>query len=124
MDLWAVWNAPHIPVWCGGRWPNRAGLRRAAKYDGAMPTFADQKIRNVPVEEFAAAASFLRRLRPARIDIAVEGATRAATAAAQIAPYAAVGATWWIEACGWWRGGCRAALARIADGPPSAAADL
>jgi alkanesulfonate monooxygenase SsuD/methylene tetrahydromethanopterin reductase-like flavin-dependent oxidoreductase (luciferase family) len=124
MDLWAVWNAPSIPVWCGGRWPNRAGLRRAAMFDGAMPTFADQDKRNVPVEEFAAAASFLRRRRAGRIDIAVEGATRAPTAAAQIAPYAAVGATWWIEAFGWWRGGCREALARIGEGPPAHTADL
>ncbi len=30
---------PRIPIWCGGRWPNRAPLRRAARYDGAMPTF-------------------------------------------------------------------------------------
>jgi hypothetical protein len=89
-----------------------------------MPTFADQDKRNVPVEEFAAAASFLRRRRAGRIDIAVEGATRAATAAAQLAPYAAVGATWWIEAFGWWRGGCREALARIGEGPPAHTADL
>ena len=27
--LWDEWQVPPIPIWCGGRWPNRAGLRRA-----------------------------------------------------------------------------------------------
>ena len=29
---------PRIPVWCGGRWPNKAPFRRAARWDGVMPT--------------------------------------------------------------------------------------
>src|SRR5262249_36592119 len=29
---------PRIPVWCGGRWPNKAPFRRAARCDGVMPT--------------------------------------------------------------------------------------
>src|SRR5207247_8884641 len=28
---------PRIPVWCGGRWPNRRPFRRAARWDGVMP---------------------------------------------------------------------------------------
>ena len=29
---------PRIPIWCGGRWPNKAPFRRAAHWDGVMPT--------------------------------------------------------------------------------------
>jgi alkanesulfonate monooxygenase SsuD/methylene tetrahydromethanopterin reductase-like flavin-dependent oxidoreductase (luciferase family) len=117
-DLWAEWNLPRIPIWSAGRWPNKAGLRRAARYDGAMPTFGHLPSHNVPVDEFAAAASFVRGHAAGAFDVALEGATDPATAAAQIAPYAAAGATWWIEAMGWWRGGRREAMARITDGPP------
>src|SRR5690242_14963049 len=27
-ELWSDWGVRRIPIWCGGRWPNRAGLRR------------------------------------------------------------------------------------------------
>jgi alkanesulfonate monooxygenase SsuD/methylene tetrahydromethanopterin reductase-like flavin-dependent oxidoreductase (luciferase family) len=118
VELWERWNVPRIPIWCAGRWPNRAGLRRAARYDGAMPTFAGLPAQNVPVDEFAQAVSFVRELASGPVEIAFEGATSADTAAAQVAPYAAAGATWWIEAFGWWRGGCPDARARIAAGPP------
>jgi alkanesulfonate monooxygenase SsuD/methylene tetrahydromethanopterin reductase-like flavin-dependent oxidoreductase (luciferase family) len=118
VELWERWNVPRIPIWCAGRWPNRAGLRRAARYDGAMPTFAGLPSQNVPVDEFAQAVSFVREIAAGPVEIAFEGATSAATAAAQVAPYAAAGATWWIEAFGWWRGGCPAARSRIAAGPP------
>jgi len=43
------------------------------------------------------------------------------SAAGQVAPFAAAGMTWWIEALGWWRGGTRAAASRIEDGPSAAA---
>ncbi len=98
------------PIWCGGRWPHRAGLRRAARFDGAMPTFADQRSHNAPPEDFAAAAGVVGPL-----DIALEGAS---TGPEDLAPYANAGMTWWIEAMGWWRGGVAAAGDRIAAGPP------
>jgi alkanesulfonate monooxygenase SsuD/methylene tetrahydromethanopterin reductase-like flavin-dependent oxidoreductase (luciferase family) len=117
-DLWSQWDLPRIPIWCGGRWPHRPGLRRAARFDGAMPTFAKQRSSNVPVDQFARAASFVRQLAPAELDIALEGATAGRSVAQQeIAPYAEHGMTWWIEALGWWRGGLRAATSRITDGP-------
>lgn len=30
-------QAPRIPIWVGGGWPNRAPFRRAARFDGAFP---------------------------------------------------------------------------------------
>ncbi|GIH15355.1 LLM class flavin-dependent oxidoreductase [Rugosimonospora africana] len=123
-DLWAEWDVPRVPVWCGGRWPRRAGLRRAARCDGAMPTFEGLwPPGTVPVDRFAAAASFVRDLAPGPLDIAVEGSTAGPAEAALVAPYAAAGLTWWVEALGWWRGDLRAAAARIAAGPPAAGRD-
>jgi hypothetical protein len=87
-----------------------------------MPTFDDQRASNVSIEEFTAAVSFIRQHAASAIDIALEGTTTAPSAAAQVAPFAAAGMTWWIEALGWWRGGIPAAASRIEDGPPAASA--
>ena len=114
---------PRIPIWCGGRWPNRAPLRRAARFDGAMPTFVDQNSRVVPPEELRAAVDFIAAQRGGLDDfeVAMEGATAPRAAEAHIAPYANVGLTWWIEAMGWWRAEPGAAVAaartRILAGP-------
>jgi hypothetical protein len=70
-----------------------------------MPVFDNQRNRNVPIEQFAGAATFVRQLAAESHDIALEGATEGPLAARQIAPYANAGMTWWIEALGWWRGG-------------------
>jgi hypothetical protein len=121
IELWPTSGTPRIPIWCGGRWPHKPGLRRAARFDGAMPTFEHQRASNVSIEEFTAAVSFVRQHAADPIDIALEGTTTAPSAAGQVAPFAAAGMTWWIEALGWWTGGTRAATARIKDGPPAAA---
>ena len=31
---------PHPPIWVAGRWPNKTPFRRAARFDGVMPTHA------------------------------------------------------------------------------------
>jgi alkanesulfonate monooxygenase SsuD/methylene tetrahydromethanopterin reductase-like flavin-dependent oxidoreductase (luciferase family) len=117
-ELRSEWGLPRIPIWCGGRWPHRAGLRRAARFDGAMPTFDDQRAHNAAVDVFSAAASFVRELATGETDLALEGATDPASAAETIAPYAEAGLTWWVEALGWWRGDRAGAALRIAQGPP------
>ncbi|MEV0715270.1 LLM class flavin-dependent oxidoreductase [Asanoa sp. NPDC050611] len=114
--LWERWGVGRIPIWCGGEWPRRAGLRRAARFDGAMPAFAGQWPPGRPVvADVAAAAVFTRELAGRPVDIAVEGAT---PVAGRIAPYAAAGVTWWVEALGWWRGDLADAAARVGQGPP------
>jgi len=121
---------PRIPIWGGGRWPNRKPLRRAARFDGAMPTFVDQKDRRLPPEEFAAATAYLAGRRDAGLagyDIALEGSTDPAEAADVTASYVEAGMTWWIEEMGWWRvppdappgAVVRFARERIAAGPPA-----
>lgn len=128
-ELTALWDRflpapvqrPRIPIWCPGRWPIRAGLRRAACWDGAMPIFAAYG-RDVPVppEEFAAVVRFLSSQRGGLdgFDIALEGATPVRGGAGVVEPYAEAGLTWWVEAMGWWRGGVAEARTRIAAGPP------
>lgn len=109
---------PRIPIWCPGRWPNRVGFRRAARWDGAMPTFVGYGAgRPVPPEDFARVVEFLAAQRGSLdgYDIAVEGESRDGST---VEPYAAAGLTWWIEAMGWWRGGVAEAARRIAAGPP------
>ncbi|MCF6475081.1 LLM class flavin-dependent oxidoreductase [Nonomuraea sp. MG754425] len=124
-DLTRLWaelppppvQRPRIPIWCPGRWPTRAGFRRAARWDGAMPTFHDYGHgRPVPPEEFARVTGYLAEQRGSLdgFDVALEG--RAADG--HIDAYAAAGMTWWVEAMGWWRGGIADARATIAAGPP------
>jgi alkanesulfonate monooxygenase SsuD/methylene tetrahydromethanopterin reductase-like flavin-dependent oxidoreductase (luciferase family) len=123
---------PRIPIWCGGRWPNRTPLRRAARFDGAMVTFLDQDSRVLPPEEFAAATAFIAANRPgglAGYDVALEGITEPGNAAERISSYVDGGLTWWVEEMGWWRvpngsppgASLHAARERIAAGPPRTA---
>jgi alkanesulfonate monooxygenase SsuD/methylene tetrahydromethanopterin reductase-like flavin-dependent oxidoreductase (luciferase family) len=112
---------PRIPVWCAGRWPNRPGFRRSARWDGVVATFVSAgRTVPVPVEDFAEAVRLVAAERGSLdgFDVALEGWTSPANAAGIIAPYAAAGLTWWIEAMGWWRGGVDAARDRILSGPP------
>lgn len=53
---------PRIPVWVAGRWPNRAPLRRAARWDGVFPIDLDapeqlRELVGVVTEERAAAGA-------------------------------------------------------------------
>lgn len=121
VELWSQWVVSPIPIWCGGRWPRKPGLRRAARFNGAMPTFAHQHGGNVPVEEFSEAVSYVRQYAPGAVDIALEGATDGPEQTQRVATYADAGATWWIEALGWWRGDHDAATSRVIAGPPAQA---
>src|SRR5262249_59281197 len=31
---------PRVPIWVGGFWPHKAPMRRAARWDGAIPVMA------------------------------------------------------------------------------------
>jgi alkanesulfonate monooxygenase SsuD/methylene tetrahydromethanopterin reductase-like flavin-dependent oxidoreductase (luciferase family) len=111
---------PRPPIWIAGRWPNRAPFRRAARFDGVMPTHAryghDGFMRPVELMEVV---RYLRSLRPdlGGFDIVLEGQSSDRLALAKLIPmYAAAGLTWWVEKLGWWRGGRAAALARVDDG--------
>ncbi len=115
---------PRIPIWCAGRWPNKAPFRRGARWDGVMPTHTRYGLgETMPPAEFDAAVRYTQAQRTAQtsFDVALEGRTDGSAAdrgAQHVVPYAQAGLTWWIEALGWWRGGTADALTRIRQGPP------
>ena len=113
---------PRPPIWIGGRWPNRSPFRRAARYDGVMPTHADYDHSSfMTTTELAEIVRFVREHREnGSIDVVMEGHSVDGGHLAELArDYERVGLTWWIEKLGWWRGERAAALARVVAGPPS-----
>jgi alkanesulfonate monooxygenase SsuD/methylene tetrahydromethanopterin reductase-like flavin-dependent oxidoreductase (luciferase family) len=94
---------PRPPVWIAGYWPNTRPMRRAARWDGAVPLFADARHGHAPnPATVAEVAAFLRAHRApdaAPADLVVGGVSPADPAAARdlIAPLRDAGATWWDE---------------------------
>ncbi|MGH3655577.1 MAG: LLM class flavin-dependent oxidoreductase [Micromonosporaceae bacterium] len=110
-----------VPIWTAGRWPARPGFRRAARWDGVVPTHADYgKGATMPASALRTALEVVASERGGLdgFDVALEGRTGVADAARIVAGYAEAGLTWWIEAMGWWRGGVAEARSRITAGPP------
>ena len=103
----ATTQRPRPPVWIAGIWPTRRPMRRAARWDGAVPMFAEARHGVVPpVERVREVSAFLAEHRgdghrdPARpFDLVLGGRTPAdpAAAAEVVAPLAEAGATWWDE---------------------------
>jgi len=116
---------PRIPIWCGGRWPNRPPFRRAARWDGVLPTHTGYGLgETMPPDELRAVIRYTRVHRTADgpFDVALEGRTDGSAAdrgGQLVAAYARAGLTWWIEALGWWRGTPADAMARVRQGPPA-----
>jgi alkanesulfonate monooxygenase SsuD/methylene tetrahydromethanopterin reductase-like flavin-dependent oxidoreductase (luciferase family) len=116
---------PRIPIWCGGRWPNPRPFRRAARWDGVIPTHTGYGLgETMPPDELRAVVRYTREHRTADgpFDVALEGRTdgSAADRGGQfVAAYIRAGLTWWIEALGWWRGTPADAMDRIRQGPPA-----
>jgi alkanesulfonate monooxygenase SsuD/methylene tetrahydromethanopterin reductase-like flavin-dependent oxidoreductase (luciferase family) len=116
---------PRVPLWVAGRWPNPRPFRRAARWDGVFPVFADVASGEMPMPELLAeAVAYTRAHRPddgGPFDVALEcvsaGEDRAADAALA-ADYARAGLTWWVEALGWFRGPLGAMRERVRRGPP------
>lgn len=116
---------PRIPIWVGGRWPNQAPFRRAARWDGVMPTHRDYGLgETMPPDELRAVLRYTREQRgtDGPFDVALEGRTDGTApdrGGHHVAPYLDAGLTWWIEALGWWRGTPADAMTRIRQGPPA-----
>ncbi|MFJ5089776.1 LLM class flavin-dependent oxidoreductase [Streptomyces sp. NPDC088674] len=109
---------PRPPVWIGGFWPSRPPMRRAARWDGAVPLFREASHGTPPdlaqVRELMAyvrehRAAFAREHPEAYVrehatpatpfDLVLGGISpRDPDRAAElIAPYAEAGMTWWDE---------------------------
>lgn len=113
---------PRPPIWIAGRWPHRAPFRRAARFDGMMPTHANHLHGSfMSVEEFAPIVEYVTNLRDGDdpFEVVMEGESQGPESLAELADrYAAVGATWWVEKLGWWRGDLETARRRVEAGPP------
>jgi alkanesulfonate monooxygenase SsuD/methylene tetrahydromethanopterin reductase-like flavin-dependent oxidoreductase (luciferase family) len=99
---------PRVPIWVAGIWPAKAPMRRAARWDGAVPILPETDGGNSRRPDPAAVAQvreFLDASRAAAgresdpFDLVIRGTTPADPAAAAdlVAPLAAAGATWWEE---------------------------
>lgn len=119
---------PRVPIWVGGFWPNRAPMRRAALWDGAIPAMAGMEAARPPeVSDVQELVSFLRGCRAENglvnkpFDIVVGGASPAGEAGRDlVGPLADTGITWWDERMPWGDDLERTEpiLRRIEQGPP------
>jgi alkanesulfonate monooxygenase SsuD/methylene tetrahydromethanopterin reductase-like flavin-dependent oxidoreductase (luciferase family) len=120
---------PRVPVWVGGFWPNKAPMRRAARWDGAIPCMAGFEAARPPdVSEVRELVIFLRGCRAENgladrpFDVVIGGMSPAGPAAGHdlIGPLADLGITWWDERMPWGDALERTGpiLRRIEQGPP------
>ena len=120
---------PRVPIWVGGLWPNKAPMRRAARWDGAIPVMAGLEAARPPeLSEVRDLVGFLRGCRAENgltdqpFDIIVGGMSPTGPAAGHdlVGPLADLGITWWDERMPWGDALERTEpiLRRIEQGPP------
>jgi alkanesulfonate monooxygenase SsuD/methylene tetrahydromethanopterin reductase-like flavin-dependent oxidoreductase (luciferase family) len=94
---------PRPPVWIAGYWPNRRPMRRAAKWDGAVPLFESARHGQAPSpDEVRELVGYIGEQRGDRaeepFEIVVGGASEPGSDAADLlGPLREAGATWWDE---------------------------
>ncbi|MQY10540.1 F420-dependent glucose-6-phosphate dehydrogenase [Streptomyces sp. RB5] len=123
----ATVQQPRPPVWVAGFWPNRRPMRRAARWDGAVPLFLSARHGVVPpLDEVRALVAYLRDQREGTepFEIVLGGATPGdpGRAADVIGPLRDAGATWWDERqlqSGPDLDSLPAVMRRIEQGPPA-----
>jgi alkanesulfonate monooxygenase SsuD/methylene tetrahydromethanopterin reductase-like flavin-dependent oxidoreductase (luciferase family) len=112
---------PRIPIWVAGRWPARPPFRRAARWDGVVATFADVGHAQTPdPAQLAAVVDYTLSRRDSAdtpFDVVIEGQSSGVDPGL-LAPFEAVGLTWWVEKLGWFRGSVDATRERVRRGPP------
>jgi alkanesulfonate monooxygenase SsuD/methylene tetrahydromethanopterin reductase-like flavin-dependent oxidoreductase (luciferase family) len=118
-------QGPRIPVWVGGVLPANAPMRRAARWDAAVPIrFRDRVLERPSAQDIADVRDFVAAERGTAegYDLVVwaEVAPDPNAVLDELPAYEASGATWWIETAKPepdWYAGLRA---RIAQGPDGA----
>jgi alkanesulfonate monooxygenase SsuD/methylene tetrahydromethanopterin reductase-like flavin-dependent oxidoreductase (luciferase family) len=119
-------HQPRIPVWVVGAWPNERSMSRAARWDGliAQASAVDGAFADWSPAQLAEAVAWVHAHRPAHADrpydVIAQGDTPhddPSRAWSIVEPWAAAGATWWIEA-DWEHGTVDAVRRRIEAGPP------
>jgi alkanesulfonate monooxygenase SsuD/methylene tetrahydromethanopterin reductase-like flavin-dependent oxidoreductase (luciferase family) len=98
---------PRPPVWVAGRWPNRAPLRRAARFDGYFPVEVDT------ADRLAELVADLPPTRPGFEVVAGGPVDR------DPRPFEAAGATWWLTGFSPFTVGFDETSAVARGGPPA-----
>ena len=116
-------QTPRIPIWLGGMWPNRAPLRRAARWDGVFPIYLEDGESKMTPEIMDNIVQYVasHRDEDGPFDVMVGGETPGddpARAGEIVSAYAAAGVTWWAERIGPWRGPPEEMRQRVRQGPP------
>jgi alkanesulfonate monooxygenase SsuD/methylene tetrahydromethanopterin reductase-like flavin-dependent oxidoreductase (luciferase family) len=95
---------PRVPVWIGGYWPSRRPMRRAARWDGAVPLFESARHGHVPpVDEVRDLVEYVRAHRDGEaerpFELVLGGVSPPDPAGARdlLGPLIETGATWWDE---------------------------
>ena len=90
---------PRIPIWVAGMWPNKAPMRRAARFDGAIPIKTQGTL---TPDEWRDALAYISQQRTSDepIDAVAMGVTpgdNQAQAEEIVSTYADAGCNWWVE---------------------------
>jgi alkanesulfonate monooxygenase SsuD/methylene tetrahydromethanopterin reductase-like flavin-dependent oxidoreductase (luciferase family) len=93
---------PRPPVWIAGYWPHRPPMRRAARWDGAVPLFLSARHGQAPAPgEVRELVGYIAQHRGERsgepFDVVVGGVSDPSTADGLLGPLQEAGATWWDE---------------------------
>ena len=92
---------PHIPIWVGGFWGNKAPFRRMAKWDGMFPLF--DVVGPEQMKPFKESIDYVQNLREDKtkpfdiIKLGVTPANNMNEARNRTQPAIDAGATWWLE---------------------------
>ena len=98
----ATVQRPRPPVWIAGYWPNRRPMRRAARWDGAVPLFKSARHGEAPSpDEVRDLVDYIAQQRGGQaaepFDIVVGGVSDPSASADQLRSLAEAGVTWWDE---------------------------
>jgi alkanesulfonate monooxygenase SsuD/methylene tetrahydromethanopterin reductase-like flavin-dependent oxidoreductase (luciferase family) len=103
-----------LPIWVGGRWPNKRPFRRAARYDGAFIERAGESVRPEDVAE--AKAYCLANGASEGFEMIVGGRTTGSEDS--VVDFARAGAAWYLEYLSWREEDAASSKARVLAGPP------
>jgi hypothetical protein len=95
---------PRVPIWVGGGCPGKPSMRRAARWDGAIPIMLPDPSASPSPEFVRESHAVIHRLRADAgvddqpFDLVLGGTTAPGAAAVdRVGPLAEAGATWWDE---------------------------
>jgi alkanesulfonate monooxygenase SsuD/methylene tetrahydromethanopterin reductase-like flavin-dependent oxidoreductase (luciferase family) len=99
-------QTPRIPIWIGGNYPNKAPMRRAARWDGFHPIKED----GMTPDDWRETLAYIRQHRTIDTPFdAVHGGRvpedQWTQAESLVQLYADAGVTWWVEDVSPWRFG-------------------